>query len=508
MLTSPIGSRLPFIAVTTILSVAGLLFVALAINLAPMLIIAFLVMTVLAIAWWGLFSPGPLWSRLLLFVLAGSLILGQGFSNIMFGIGAFRLPLSELIVAISLIVLASRVSWGVLFGSKEALIILWCAILPLAVHLPTDWARYGMVALRDATHYVDMWSYFVGIGFAYLIAKGQIQEKAWTRLLVILVVASACYIATYPAHIWVASHSPRMRGYQQYLPVFGYYNMVNVTAYSVLMLAVISARCETWPNLENRKKLLFWMAMICVGGILVMQTRAVFVCLAVAFLFLAFAGWWRETLTITLAAILGLSLLEFANLYGFSLPGKLTSVSFDSFGQMFLSIFGEGELRGAAHGTDQRLTWWSTLLSESVSSAFRIVFGRGFGEALTNFFAPGENGQVIVREPHNSFLSVYARSGLVVLIPWLTFKAFTYTSLLVSFFTLRDNSRFAGFLLWTALFLAACDIRAIVEPVFEFPYGAIPYYFFAGFALTLANGQRRKENDSCNALLDSRHGRF
>lgn len=445
-------------------------------------VILFGIVAGVIVIWW-LYGPGPWWSRAMLCVLGGSLILGQGFSNASIGGGGLRLPITELVLLLCLFVFFLSYRWRDLLGGLDGALLLICALFPLFLHLAGDVFRYGIVSVRDATHYVDMWAFVVGVGFAQSIAAGRIPERTWSKFLLFLFVIAALYGLSYPIRDLVAGYSPRVMGYQQRLPVFGYYNMVNITAFSVLMFAVIATKKPMWPGLDQHKNIIKLMAGLSAVCLLVMQTRAIFVGLAVVVVILFALGWRREVFALIVIGLIALLGFELASAYGVGVSGKLGEIGFATAWDMLVSIFGQGDLRGAAHGTHQRLSWWSQLIFESVESPERFLFGRGFGEPLTDFFAPGEKGQVIVREPHNSYLSVYARAGLLVFITWIVFKLRIYWCFFSSYLRASDDYPRKGFVLWVALFILVNDLRALVEPVYEFPYGAVPIYFIIGFTL-------------------------
>ena len=58
----------------------------------------------------------------------------------------------------------------------------------------------------------------------------------------------------------------------------------------------------------------------------------------------------------------------------------------------------------------KRIEFWSYVLKTQFSNLYTIFFGNGFGSPLVNFIAIGE---VTVREPHNMYLTIFSRSGLV-----------------------------------------------------------------------------------------------
>lgn len=454
--------------------------------LAPTLIIYLLALIAgTALVWWAT-NPGPWWARIVGFLLLGSLVLGQGFSNITLGVGSARLPLTELGIAVILIYFLLTLRWAELLGGSLGWMVLVLALVPLVIHLPFDVAEFGIVALRDSSHYVDLWAFFIGTGYAIKLSQGKLTENVWARFMFTAALLASLYVLTYSARAQIGALSPMARGYQQFLPIVGYYNMVNVAAFSVIMLALALSRRQVWPGLDERRPWIITFAILSGLGLLITQTRALFVAFVLVMLILLALGWVRPVLWFLASALFALVCFEFANAYGLRVSGKLASISFETFYDMLISITGQGDLRGAAHGTHQRLDWWGKLLQESVETPQRFWLGRGFGQALTDFYAPGTAGQVIVREPHNSFLSVYARVGMIFFGLWMILKGRIYWALFSAYRASGEKGPYGGFFLWVILFLVVNDVRALVEPVYEFPYGAVPIYFLSGFSLVWA----------------------
>jgi hypothetical protein len=164
--------------------------------------------------------------------------------------------------------------------------------------------------------------------------------------------------------------------------------------------------------------------------------------------------------------------------------GKGHEISLDYIVKHLESTSGTGEAgtEGAAGGVGQRIGWWRHIDSEMGQSAYNEAFGLGYGIALTDFH--GGTGK-ITREPHDSYISVWARLGYTGAAAWLLMQAGLYHSWWRSF-KLAKKFRWVqaqNNLLLLLMFFFFMLIAAVGEDAFEKPFGAIPYYLFFGVVL-------------------------
>ena len=113
-----------------------------------------------------------------------------------------------------------------------------------------------------------------------------------------------------------------------------------------------------------------------------------------------------------------------------------------------------------------------------------FVFGLGYGFPLINF---RQHEGITVREPHNSYISIMARLGLLGSLAFI----WMHTLMLrVWYRTYRACMRMGwqegeNRLLILMMFFILIWISAIGEDAFEKPYCTIPYYFFWGIVLRM-----------------------
>jgi len=182
---------------------------------------------------------------------------------------------------------------------------------------------------------------------------------------------------------------------------------------------------------------------------------------------------------------IGLALIA---LLGLQFQGRLgASFDFNFLVHHFLAIFGIGssEYQGvtsAAMGVDQRLDWWTGIFARMMADPFHLLLGLGYGVPLTDFH--GGSG-AIVREPHNSYISVIARTGIIGAVCWVLIVLSLLRRWHLTFLCCRDLGWRLGEnrLMIMMVYFICMFVLAIGEDGFEKPYNVIPFYFFWGVVL-------------------------
>ena len=141
-------------------------------------------------------------------------------------------------------------------------------------------------------------------------------------------------------------------------------------------------------------------------------------------------------------------------------------------------------------GVFHRLEWWTRLFIIMFSDVQILLLGMGYGMPLTEAFIITE-----LREPHNSYISVFCRNGLILFIIWITFHIFTA---LKSISIIRKNHyqmNEVRLLIVSLLVTTSTYIKALVEPAFELPPTSITTYMFLALStLMLARLKMIKNN--------------
>lgn len=411
-------------------------------------------------------------SRLVLLVLGLYLILNIGFMLIR--VPVLQVPIGEVLLVLFFITI-SDFKWLKSFGRSVFLLpfLIWWvlglsrAIIGVQIH--------GVWALRDATHIVE--SLFIWIGFV-CAARPVFVEQMFRWLPGILLVAGI-YIFTYPFSITLQEYSPTVTALAGYsAPIlFQYVNTPTLVLAGVAYLMLFDKKILGIPNI--------YLASILVAYVLVVfQGRTSYLQLAAMCFILAL---YRRRLLGNIAMMFSVMILAgiLLLIFDIEITGRIgQKFSFDFVGKHFLSIFGIGSegLSGAAAGSNMRLEWWGHLWRRLTSSEMSFFLGLGYGIPLTDFKI---GNSVIVREPHNSFFSVFARIGLVGLMAFIWMHINLYRAWRGAYWRCVANedrtgqNRFLLLLIYFVLILVFC----VGEDALEKPFNAIPYYFFWGVVL-------------------------
>jgi hypothetical protein len=180
---------------------------------------------------------------------------------------------------------------------------------------------------------------------------------------------------------------------------------------------------------------------------------------------------------------------------GVPVPGRISgNVSLQFYLEHFLAIGGSGSgewgddtLRGAAAGVEQRLFWWGKIWLNVTSSWTTTLFGLGYGVSLVGLSAVDPSIAAEVREPHNSMISVFARTGVVGLIAcvWMHITLAIIIVRTYLAYRAKGSHTIARWILTVGALFGMFWVASIGEDAFEKPFLAIPYYFFYGVVLNL-----------------------
>lgn len=416
----------------------------------------------------------------LLWIIGLYLILNMGFMQIRIPpVVGGGIPIGEIVLLISLLTVnhvrqlrdLSKTVYLVPF------IIWWTLSLSQAT---LGVSEYGMWALRDASHVIE--SLFLIVGFAFAVRIQEI-DRFFKWIPKILLIATI-YGFTYPFRDTLSSISPILvsgAGYD--VPLFFNFN----TTFPLLLVA--SAYLLLYEDGKRNRGWLYYPVSILVLGytVFISQSRTVY--LQIAALLSLFFIYRRKLFGKWVIAILLLAIILLAiSAFDIQIIGRLgQSVSYDFLIKHFLTIGGvENQgVEGAAAGVDLRLSWWSMLYDQWASNIQTVFFGLGYGLPLTDFY---NLEGAIVREPHNSYISVWARLGIIGIL------AFTWMHILLIKTWLSAYRKCVRlnwqegikWLLLMMIFFVLVWTNAIGEDAFEKPFFAIPYYFFWGVTLRFA----------------------
>jgi O-antigen ligase len=111
------------------------------------------------------------------------------------------------------------------------------------------------------------------------------------------------------------------------------------------------------------------------------------------------------------------------------------------------------------------------VIEEVLSEPLGPLFGVGLGPDLFQGFTLGPD--ILVRKPHNDFLEIWARLGVVGLIPWLCILVISGWEALKG---ARRNPRQS----WILALQITLWIKSLSEPAMGFAYIVVPWAGLTG----------------------------
>jgi O-Antigen ligase len=423
------------------------------------------------------FSSIRLSRKIILWSVGCYLVLNQGFMLVRIPLAGAGIPVGELVLVWSLLLINLLVVLPRL--SKEV----W--IFPFFLWWGYSFARMlfdikvgGVWTFRDASQEIE--SLYLIVGFWLIDSVETLYYFfSWLRQILLLL---GLYGLLYPV----------LPALQKYSPTIKHVNAAQSSLFfQTLGIASLNLWAAAWLLMESRGKRdqkAFFRRLLAIVLMAITvafaQERTIYaqvIALGVLFVFLRrkMALWWGGIL------LLGVLFIGFISVLNINLTGRLgKKISLDFIAEHMESVTGQGgeETSGAVGGVDMRKQWWSHIAFQMTESSQNMAFGLGFGTPLTDFFG-GKDVQV--REPHNSYISVWARLGSVGLVIWLLMQAMLYFTWWKNFKLCRRMgwARDQQNLLLLMIFGLLTLVFAIGEPAFEVPFVAIPYYLFFGVIL-------------------------
>ena len=412
----------------------------------------------------------------LLFTVGCYIVLNQGFMQLRIPPGSGA-PIGELVL---LMALCSINHMKVMPQFVRSIfiwpLILWWVLGVTRVILA--FPDHGFWAIRDAAHVIE--SLYLYVGFAMAI-NAQQCERVFRWLPKILVIVGF-YALLYPLREDLAEFSPTLvaaAGEQRTL--FFRFQSISLTALIAVAYLFVFQPKKAGPWVILAATILTSLVAM------LFQSRTVYLQIfAMALVLSVTHGRAFRRIGIMISLLIG-ALIALPEL-GVEMKGRLgKTVDIEFVLNHILAIAGisnEGT-EGAASGNSLRAFWWMQIWREVSSKPMTLLFGLGYGEPLVNF----QVGDVIVREPHNSYISIGARMGAIGLAAYLMIAILLIRSWHRAYracgkmgWAIGQNRLLILFLYFLFTWIVATN-----QDTFEKPYHTIPFYFLWG--VTLAYGQ-------------------
>lgn len=352
------------------------------------------------------------------------------------------------------------------------------------VQILSNIPEYGIWAIRDGAHVIE--SLFLYVGFT--MARNPAMLAGFSWWLPRIFILSALYGLLFPFREMLKPLSPILAGAQgQDVSL-----LFNYTSTAMVMVAGAAYFFNGYLLEKTNWKLYLSLGLI-TSALLFFPSRTLIMDLCVFLLFFIVRfpkNRWKLPLLvmgvpITMLAVVGVT--------GITLETRLGS---DFRPQDYLALIAEilpgggteGEM--VTSGTAGRLLWWFDIFQKMGTSVISWIWGLGYGMPLLDFkVGPG----VVVREPHNDFISILARGGVFMLAFFIWFQLISLLRIfkLVSHFSTHPqwSSLMAGVL----FLIIGVLVATIGESPFLLSFYAMPYYFLVGILNRLYAMRRQYE---------------
>jgi O-antigen ligase len=415
-----------------------------------------------------------MWQVLLLAALTGYVLLNRGFENLTIHAG-IPIIVSYVMMFASLALAAlSRPQLLMRTRTEPAMLCLVALFVLTCLHLVLNLPKYGFWAIRDASMFFD--GLFLTLGMLWAMrGNSTILLMKWLTAVLFL---NLIYCLTFPWGEKIGAWSPKSGVFLR-VPLIGNYNgnaiFLLLGALFYLFLARYVVRWPRWVIVLIATAQLF--------GLAIHQVRALYVGLVLVLIIYALLGESRKSAKLLILVSPALAGVLLLTTLGIELTGRIGPVSLNFLKEHVRSLSGAED----TPGSKGRFDWYE--------QAFRHVrahpvFGEGFGMVLIDFTDVDHPGEAAVRQPHNSTLTVLARLGAIGLLFWVIFNLCVLRRF---FYAFRQrhycDKQLAELIVWLFIVYVIFMIEASVEAGFEFPSGAIPFYFFVGLGLGLIRWQ-------------------
>jgi len=347
-------------------------------------------------------------------------------------------------------------------------ILLW-SVIYLTLSASVGFFEFGIWAGRDALHLVEVWWLLV-ILFVLSRVDIRVEFTKATKVLFFLIMAKIILILSGDITTGL-------------LIIQGVQGEIDILSSKIGATVVLFLVFWLWFVKLDRGWLI---PIMLVFFFVILQSRYIYIgIISSTLLYLTFSknllyGWFKTFILLVIFLLLMqlVSMLDFLD--GYTKWGIEKISPFYLFSHLISSfnIVTTDTFEGAAGGVHQRLDWLLLNWDRAINNVNVFLFGQGFGPILTDFHAIHT-----VREPHNSYLSVFARTGLIGFTLWMFFHVYVNTKVYLLLLSKKEKIRTMlsfRILLVMLMSMHAMYWYSLVEPGFETPHHAIPYYMLLG----------------------------
>jgi O-antigen ligase len=434
-----------------------------------------------------------LWQILTLIALSGYMLLNYGFENLTLHVGGFPIIVSYGLMYAALVLAVFTHHRSLATAIREPTVLCMLALLVItALHLVVDLPSYGIWAIRDSSMCLD--GLFMLLGLLWAMKAN--STSFLIKWLMVVFVLNMVYGFTLPWGEKLWSWSPQS-GVFHNAPILGNYDGTG----DLLLSGALFCICLGGYVITRPRWMMLFLAVAQFLGVAISQVRRMYVATLAVLVILLLLGEAKKfaKLFILLPAAIIVILLA-TTVGGLQISGRIGVMNLDFFKEHIRSISTSEGTPGSS--VESRFSMADEAFQHFLAHP---VVGEGFGQPLLTEVEG--TSLIVTRMPHNSSLSYLARLGVIGFAVWIAFHLCLIRRFLYAFRQRPycDDKRLSAFVLWLFLAYVLFMIGSLVEASFEFPSGAVPFYFLMGFALGLMRWRLsgKKGEDRAVAFVSS-----
>ena len=424
---------------------------------------------------------------LIIFVLFFcNLFFGHGFQILTF----VNIPLNYLFLIILVLFTFNKHTFSILKIIKINSIIYFFLFLNF-IRLILNTSEFGLIALRDATYSIDMLFLFASL---FIFSNGEVFHK-FVNFLKFSFFFVFLFIVFWFFNDFFEKFSPRISSVTgQSSSLF--FNWSTISFY----LIWFSFYRIIFSDKKNKILDLVILLSFILFSLIVFQRRFIYLCLISLFLVSIFFN-KKDTFKILTILLTGIMVIPILNYIGISLEGKIGKISNIFFFVEHLSSAlpgytgNDNEFIVSSGTAEKRLEFFSYVLQKQLSNLYLFLFGSGFGQPLVDFVA---TGGITVREPHNMYLTIFARSGFIgfILFLLINLRLIKIWFETYNFLKIKKNSLNYKLLIFSGIYFLFIYVMGLTDSTLSNNYYSINFYILWGMVISLNNLCRLNENFS------------
>ncbi len=446
---------------------------AVAITYVPWLLPSAIAVSVMGVLVLTVARDLTIWQNVTFVFLVGYSALNYGFANWSLRIGTMPLPIGHLLAFSALFLALPRGAHHVVAFFRTPVAVLWLLLVGLSLlHLVYDVPKYGGYAVRDTSFVAE--GIFLMVGFVWSRQKD--QGATFWKVISCLYLLTFIYALTYPMRAVLIEHSP-ISGIFLDVPLLGSFNNISFWLITgALFYLLVAKHVVRLPSF-----ILLAFALLQAAWSAIFQDRSTYLGIVLSLLLLSLFGGTRRMFKVLACFIIAAMVLFLViGTFDIAPQGRLGPVEPEFFIRHFRSFVLDPEAPGTGT-TMWRLSLLRDMWARWTEDPGTILIGEGFGEPLTGVHKKLTGA--IVRQPHNTHLTILVRLGAVGFLVWILLHWRILSLFVRSLRIARQRSRDNTVTLWLFLFYILGIMLTSVQPWLEFSYGAIPFFTILGFAI-------------------------